>query len=186
MESKKKVTDIKEKMTCECGAVVIKNNLKAHLLTKKHLASTGAHMKPSEPARSRSSKQSPPKGNKKIKWQEPDDELEHDELDDDELEQDELEDEDELEQEGLFEDEVMDILELLTQKVDNLINQNLSCSMKELYKCIEILGEKHNSILEQLKRIESRMDSLNIGNKQNEVPQPPQPPQPQRANEKCQ
>jgi hypothetical protein len=183
MESKNaRSEELKEKITCECGAVVIKNNLKAHLLTKKHLAASGGLKDGVRPKGEQAvSKKTNSKTNSKkkqsIKWQEPD----HDESDDD----DELEQaEDQLEQEeGIFEDEVMDVLDLLSQKVDNLINQNLSCSIRELYRAIDILGEtsnfKQDNIIEILKRIESKMNSLNIS------PQPPQPPQPQRANEKC-
>jgi phage antirepressor YoqD-like protein len=190
MESKNaRSEELKEKITCECGAVVIKNNLKAHLLTKKHLAASGGqvvtHRVPKVSEKTSGVKEQAvskkTSGHKKqsIKWQEPD----NDESDDD----DELEQAEE-EEEGLFEDEVMDVLDLLNQKVDNLINQNLACSIRELYKAIDILGEtsnfKQDNIIEILKRIESKMNSLNI-------PQQPQQPQlrsavGERANEKCQ
>ncbi len=185
MESKNaRSEELKEKITCECGAVVIKNNLKAHLLTKKHLAASGGQVVThrvglqEQAVSKKTNSKTNSKKKQSIKWQEPD----NDESDDD----DELEQaEDELAQEeGIFEDEVMDVLDLLSQKVDNLINQNLSCSIRELYRAIDILGEtsnfKQDNIIELLKRIESKMNSLNI-----QQP-PPQPPLPQRANEKCQ
>ena len=167
MESK----DIKEKFTCGCGAVVIKSNLKAHLLTKKHLASTGQLasivLTKKVPKAPTNSKKAP-----KVKWQEPDEEEdeEEDELDGPELEDDE---------EGAFEDEVMDFLELLNQKVDNLINQNVISKVNDV---LERFNNLETSFKQSHNELVGLVKELNL-----KTTQPVStPPLPQRANEKCQ
>ena len=160
MESK----DIKEKITCECGAVVIKSNLKAHLLTKKHLASTG-QLASVVPTKKAPTKKEPKTKAPKVKWQE--DEFE------DELDGPELDDE-----EGAFEDEVMDVLELLTQKVDNLINQNVISKVKDV---LERFNNLETSFKQSHNELVGLIKELNL-----KTTQPVSIPHlPQRANEKC-
>lgn len=182
MESK----DIKEKITCGCGAVVIKSNLKAHLLTKKHLASTGqlASVVPTKkapmkkaPKKEESAKQKTPK----VKWQEPDD----DEEDEEEEFGDELDEQGD-DEEGAFEDDVMDVLELLTQKVDNLINQNVISKVKDV---LERFNNLETSFKQSHNELVGLVKELNLKTTQ-PVSTPPLAHSagvaPQRANEKCQ
>lgn len=181
MESK----DIKEKITCGCGAVVIKSNLKAHLLTKKHLASTGQLANVVKPVKTTNSKKKAPKEPKvpKVKWQQPDDEEEEEsDADLDELDGPELEDD----EEGAFEDEVMDVLELLTQKVDNLINQNVISKVKDVLERFNNLElsfkQSHNELVGLVKELNLKTTQLrSAGGEPVSTP-----PLPQRANEKCQ
>ena len=164
MESK----DTKEKITCGCGAVVIKSNLKAHLTTKKHLASTGqlASVVPTN------SKKAPTNSKKKqeVQWQEPDNE-------DDEEFEDELDDAVD-DDDGAFEDEVMDVLEMITQKIDNIINQNLLSKMKDVLERVNSLEtsfkQSHNELIAQIRDLSVKV-----------APVQSIPPLPQRANEKC-
>jgi hypothetical protein len=180
MESKNaRSEDTKEKITCGCGAVVIKSNLKAHLTTKKHLASTGqlASVVPtnSKKAQKKAPKdKAPTKAQKKkdVQWQEPDNE-EDDEEFEDELD-DAVDDED-----GAFEDEIFDVLELLTQKVDNLINQNVVNKVKDVLERFNNLEtsfkQSHNELVGLIRELNSKVEPVKST-----------PPLPQRANEKCQ
>jgi hypothetical protein len=182
MESKNaRSEDTKEKITCGCGAVVIKSNLKAHLTTKKHLASTGqlASVVPTNSKKAPTNSKKAPKNSKKkkdVQWQEPDNE--EDELDEefeDELD-DAVEDEDE---EEAFEDEIFDVLELLTQKVDNLINQNVVNKVKDVLERFNNLEtsfkQSHNELVGLIRELNSKVEPVKST-----------PPLPQRANEKCQ
>ena len=168
----------KEKITCGCGAVVIKSNLKAHLTTKKHLASTGqlASVVPtnSKKAQKKAPKEKAPTNSKKkkdVQWQEPDNE-------DDEEFEDELDDAVE-DEEGAFEDEIFDVLELLTQKVDNLINQNVVNKVKDVLERFNNLEtsfkQSHNELVGLIRELNSKVEPVKST-----------PPLPQRANEKCQ
>lgn len=172
MESK----ELKEKITCGCGAVVIKSNLKAHLTTKKHLASTGqlASVVPtnSKKAPTNSKKaQTNSKKKKDVQWQEPDNEEDDDEEFEDELD-------DAVDEEGAFEDEIFDVLELLTQKVDNLINQNVISKVKDVLERFNNLEtsfkQSHNELVGLIRELNSKVEPVRSI-----------PPLPQRANEKC-
>ncbi len=175
MESKNaRSEDTKEKITCGCGAVVIKSNLKAHLTTKKHLASTGqlASVVPKTKSKKEATESKVPKKQKKqeIQWQEPDNE--DDNVESDEYEQDE--------EEGAFEDEVMDSLEMITQKIDNFINQDRRTT-KEMYELIESVDtsfkRSHNELIALIKDLSVKMTPVQSVQSV--------PPLPQRANEKC-
>lgn len=178
MESK----DTKEKITCGCGAVVIKSNLKAHLTTKKHLASTGqlasvvpkalkAPKAPKAPTKAQTKAQK----KKDVQWQEPDNEEDDSQAEDDEFE-DELDDA--VDDEGAFEDEIFDVLELLSQKVDNLINQNVISKVKDVLERFNNLEtsfkQSHNELVGLIKELNSKVEPVKSI-----------PPLPQRANEKC-
>lgn len=181
MESKNaRSEELKEKITCGCGAVVIKSNLKAHLTTKKHLASTGqlasvvpkALKAPKAPkAQTKAQTKAPKK--KDVQWQEPDNEEDEE---DDEFE-DELDDA--VDEEGAFEDEIFDVLELLTQKVDNLINQNVISKVKDVLERFNNLEtsfkQSHNELVGLIRELNSKVEPVKST-----------PPLPQRANEKCQ
>jgi hypothetical protein len=171
MESK----ELKEKITCGCGAVVIKSNLKAHLTTKKHLASTGQLASVVPKAQKKAPKdKAPTKAQKKkdVQWQEPDDN------EDDEEFGDELDEQCD-EEEGAFEDEIFDVLELLTQKVDNLINQNVVNKVKDVLERFNNLEtsfkQSHNELVGLIRELNSKVEPVKST-----------PPLPQRANEKCQ
>lgn len=179
MESKNaRSEELKEKITCGCGAVVIKSNLKAHLTTKKHLASTGqlASVVPKALKALKAPKapkaQTKAQKKKEVQWQEPDNE--NDEEFEDELD-DAVDDEDEDES---FEDELFDVLELLTQKVDNLISQNLLGKIKDVLERFNSLEtsfkQSHNELLGLVREFNSKVE-----------PGRSIPPLPQRANEKC-
>jgi len=174
MESK----DTKEKITCGCGAVVIKSNLKAHLTTKKHLASTGqlasvvpkalkAPKAPKAPTKAQTKAQK----KKDVQWQEPDNEEDEDDEFEDELN-------DAVDEDGAFEDEIFDVLELLSQKVDNLINQNVISKVKDVLERFNNLEtsfkQSHNELVGLIKELNSKVEPVKSI-----------PPLPQRANEKC-
>lgn len=169
----------KEKITCGCGAVVIKSNLKAHLTTKKHLASTGQLASVVPKAQKKAPKDKAPtkaqtnsKKKKDVQWQEPDNEEEDDEEFEDELD-------DAVDDEGAFEDEIFDVLELLTQKVDNLINQNVISKVKDVLERFNNLEtsfkQSHNELVGLIRELNSKVEPVKST-----------PPLPQRANEKCQ
>lgn len=178
MESK----ELKEKITCGCGAVVIKSNLKAHLTTKKHLASTGQLASVVLTKSKKAPKDKAPTNSKKaqkkkdVQWQEPDNEEDDSQAEDDEFE-DELDDAVD-DEEGAFEDEIFDVLELLTQKMDNLINQNVISKVKDVLERFNNLEtsfkQSHNELVGLIKELNSKVEPVKSI-----------PPLPQRANEKC-
>jgi hypothetical protein len=115
---------------------------------------------------------------KDVQWQEPDGEEELDDELDDEFEE-ELDDAVDEQDEGAFEDEILDVLELLTQKMDNLINQNVLSKVKDVlerFNNLETLfKQSHNELVGLIKELNSKVEPVKST-----------PPLLERANEKCQ